>query len=299
MPIIVKYYDYNFKIIRDEFRTLNQITKVPYYNKIHVISMGNNTEQSRRNGIINYEHIRLPTDLKYFNCSYSKIHKLPKKLPKKLEKLYCESNPIYNLPILPDRLTIFNCCYTEIDQILKLPKSLKSLLCKGCKNLKTLSELPDSLIQLIAKDSGLTKIPKLPPNIEHIDLRNTKVDNMPLLLPSSILSIHLNHTKIFELPLNINMKECLDKNVQLNDKPTINYIYTPIDKFIESIFTAERDSKFETTQKYLTWRNNMYTKFANKIGDWFLECKYNPKYKYCKDRLNKEFNESFSKSVGF
>ncbi len=41
MPIIVKYYDYNFKIIKDEYRTLNQITKVPHYNKIHVISMKN------------------------------------------------------------------------------------------------------------------------------------------------------------------------------------------------------------------------------------------------------------------
>ena len=30
--------------------------------------------------------------------------------------------------------------------------------------------------------------------------------------------------------------------------------------------------------------------FANKIGEWFLKCKYNPKYKYCRDRVDKEYD---------
>ena len=29
------------------------------------------------------------------------------------------------------------------------------------------------------------------------------------------------------------------------------------------------------------------------IEEWFLECKYNPKYKYCKDWLKKSFNELY------
>ena len=33
--------------------------------------------------------------------------------------------------------------------------------------------------------------------------------------------------------------------------------------------------------------------FANKIGEWFLECKYNPKYKYCRDRVDKEYDKLF------
>ena len=35
---------------------------------------------------------------------------------------------------------------------------------------------------------------------------------------------------------------------------------------------------------------NINTIFANKIGTWFLECKYNPKFKYCRDRVNKEYD---------
>ena len=33
--------------------------------------------------------------------------------------------------------------------------------------------------------------------------------------------------------------------------------------------------------------------FSNKIGEWFLECKYNPTYKYCRDRVDKEYDELF------
>lgn len=29
---------------------------------------------------------------------------------------------------------------------------------------------------------------------------------------------------------------------------------------------------------------------AKKIANWFLECKYNPKYKKCRDRLDAEYN---------
>jgi hypothetical protein len=42
--------------------------------------------------------------------------------------------------------------------------------------------------------------------------------------------------------------------------------------------------------------NNLHLKIkkkCNMIGEWFLECKYNPKYKYCKDRLIKEYEELY------
>ena len=33
--------------------------------------------------------------------------------------------------------------------------------------------------------------------------------------------------------------------------------------------------------------------FANKIASWFLECKYNPHYKYCRDRVNSGYDKLF------
>ena len=38
----------------------------------------------------------------------------------------------------------------------------------------------------------------------------------------------------------------------------------------------------------------MESQFVNKIGDWFLECKYNPKYKYCQDTVNREYDDLVS-----
>jgi len=38
----------------------------------------------------------------------------------------------------------------------------------------------------------------------------------------------------------------------------------------------------------------MKRKFTNKIGNWFLDCKYNPKYSYCRKRLMKEYEELYN-----
>ncbi len=47
------------------------------------------------------------------------------------------------------------------------------------------------------------------------------------------------------------------------------------------------------TGKNREWQIQCKTKFANKIGNWFLECKYNPQYKYCQNRLNSEYDELY------
>ena len=35
---------------------------------------------------------------------------------------------------------------------------------------------------------------------------------------------------------------------------------------------------------------------VQKIEEWFLECKYNPKYLYCQKRLKNEYNELYEKT---
>jgi len=41
-------------------------------------------------------------------------------------------------------------------------------------------------------------------------------------------------------------------------------------------------------KKYLPY----IMKSSDIISDWFLECKYNPQYKYCRDRLDKEYQDT-------
>ena len=46
-------------------------------------------------------------------------------------------------------------------------------------------------------------------------------------------------------------------------------------------------------KEYIKWKKQ-YKVPSNIIGTWFLDCKYNPKYKYCKDRLNEEYDSLYS-----
>ena len=80
------------------------------------------------------------------------------------------------------------------------------------------------------------------------------------------------------------------------------------DNEVDSIFTRYlygESPNFYSNPVYIkifkTYRNNtrayleakLFKQKATIIGDWFLECKYNPKYKYCSNRLLKEYEELY------
>ena len=56
----------------------------------------------------------------------------------------------------------------------------------------------------------------------------------------------------------------------------------------ECLFQKQRE---ERERKLLLERKKIS---VFKISNWFLDCKYNPKYKYCKDRINKMYDEEFN-----
>ena len=64
------------------------------------------------------------------------------------------------------------------------------------------------------------------------------------------------------------------------------YIYfdkNPIKTFIDNYFEGKKSLYFE-------WKSNHEKIYINKLEDWFLECKYNPKYKYCRDKVNSDYD---------
>jgi len=68
-----------------------------------------------------------------------------------------------------------------------------------------------------------------------------------------------------------------------------NYICLVIDNTIESNNILDKIFWYKA-------EINLHLKFknvCNKIGEWFLECKFNPKYKYCRTRLEKEFHDIY------
>jgi len=66
----------------------------------------------------------------------------------------------------------------------------------------------------------------------------------------------------------------------------IYYNNNPIYEYIKTYFNGNE-------KKYIEYEKAMKRQFANKLGDWFLDCKYNPKYLYCRKRLMKEYGEFY------
>ena len=67
----------------------------------------------------------------------------------------------------------------------------------------------------------------------------------------------------------------------------IEYSNNPIYKYIKNYFDGK-------TINYFEYHNNIKIIFSNKIGNWYLDCKYNPKYLYCRKRLMKEYEELYN-----
>jgi len=87
---------------------------------------------------------------------------------------------------------------------------------------------------------------------------------------------------------------CFDKNLSnLSELPNslihLQYHNNPIHDYIQTYFDYD-------WKKYRKFQHETLRIFANKIGNWYLECKYNPEYKACKKRLKLEFDEMYDTS---
>ena len=90
--------------------------------------------------------------------------------------------------------------------------------------------------------------------IEHIDCYSNNLDNLPEL-PNSLINIQ--------------------------------HFCNPICIYINTYFDGD-------TKKYFEHHKKTKKQFINKIENWFLDCKYNPKYKYCRKRLMKEYDDLYN-----
>jgi len=156
----------------------------------------------------------------------------------------------------------------HLKELPELPNSLKKLYC-GNNLLKKLPNLPNSLIYLSCYQSQLTILPKLPNNLIDLCCGNNQLTIIPNL-PNSLRILFCYNNQLTILPILPN----LIKDYYYDGNPVYDYIKNKCGGNLE-----------------LYYKENKI--FANKIGEWFLECKYNPKYKYCRDRVDKEYDKLF------
>ena len=183
----------------------------------------------------------------------------------------CSKNALESLPsVLPYNLKKLECDHNHLTYLPELPEYLEVLNCKN-NNLTKLPHLPDNLGWLYTSHNHLVELPELPIELRILVCNHNNLTILPYL-PINLISNHCHHNKL----------ECLP-----NLPDNLHYFYydnNPIYNFIETYFDGR-------TYFYKEWISECKKKYANTLGNWFLECKYNPKYKYCRDTVNARYDE--------
>ena len=267
--------------------TKNISCKLPH--NLKILQYGGNME----------EHCELPDSLISLELSYN-----------------CnETSDIDNLHsklILPHSLEKFSYIKWPINKFtIPLPDSLKYLSIIHCKKLTKLPEkLPPLLDKLICFANDLHELPMLPPNIKKIYCQNNNISALPEELPEGLELLDIRSNNISKLPNSILNTKIIDNitkdNIYFTHKflcditplrPILeNYKITVLKKMSHSLwYDNNNNTKLTETVAYDIPKYVKEINAVEKIGVWFLDCKYNPKYKYCKNRLIKEYNELYVK----
>lgn len=301
------YYLNEFKNLLN-YDSIKHLTISAQRSKIgHELRKGHNDD-------IDFELPTLPKNLTFLSCDTLGLKKLPK-LPETLEHLYCAYNHITELPDLPQSLAFLSiydnpiseypklpysleyyfCSYTNITCIDELPNSitelycsdipnltiknlpnkLKKLVCCDC-NLKDLPKLPDSLLELFCNNNNLKSLPDLPLKLRLLLCYGNKLTKLPII-HESLKNLNCANNNLRSMPHNIDMFETHPYELNFRNNPIYDEIYSlsPI-----QIYANKRKLELADT--------------ANKIGQWYLDCKYNPKYKKCREKLEQEYEELYN-----
>lgn len=209
----------------------------------------------------------LPADLGKFSCIGVNITELPDKLPEELTTLELKESTIEHLPELPDSITslvIYN--NSKIKKIEKLPEDLYELKLYNLEEFAELSYIPDDVEKIYIESAPISKLQNIPRKLTY-------------------LAFH--HININELPLSIVWCDEV-----LNDKITIISSDSPLFKRAMAKYNPSTNigKRWGYIKHYVERELKPIVKEKVKIiENWFLECKYNPKYKYCKKRLMDEY----------
>ncbi len=139
---------------------------------------------------------------------------------------------------------------------------------------------------LRARQKILDVIDDLPPNLEdlvfenfiHSKFNKSKYTLDLINLPPTVKYINIRGSHVTYIPYSI-----------IRD----------LDKFhtTNSNFLRQCNKLFNGDfKKYCRYREicmRTHKRRIEKIENWFIDCKYNPEYKYCRDRVQKDYEETY------
>jgi hypothetical protein len=140
----------------------------------------------------------LPPNLISLSLDNNKIQQI-KNLPPTLVKLSLNKNKIKTIMNLPENLKLLSIESNTINRIHTLPRGLEVLKISGNRGITSLTNLPNSLTDLIANDCGISDIDKFGEKLTTIELQNNILETIPRL-PNTLKILELEGNTLIELP---------------------------------------------------------------------------------------------------
>ena len=237
-----------------------------------------------------------PTSLVKFVLHSTNIVELPDMYHlTQLTTLLCLLNRLRSFPHIPESVNKIDISHNPITQLPTIPTGIKELYCDNCQLSKINTTLPDSLKILKCSNNQLKHIDYIPDSLEWLDCSINQLEILPFI-PHSLVYINCSHNNIKGLPGSIYFSKLC--NYLLYDNNTYQFHHIKVN-YDEAKLIINNNPVCDTIEMYCDGNIAnyiLYKKAIDIIGHLFLEAKYNPKYKYCRDRLDKEFNGLYSKT---
>jgi len=119
-------------------------------------------------------------------------------------------------------------------------------------------------------------LPKIPYGMKELYCAANKLTSLPPL-PITLKAFYCNKNQLTELDEQPYINKCM---YLFKENPSV-------DQYVSEYFGGHYCAYFD-------FRAECKRKFANKIGDWYLECNYNPQYKQCRKKLKQSYDELFA-----
>lgn len=221
-------------------------------------------------GLPKMEHL---TKLKKVMCLFNRLESFPD-LPQSVEILDISGNPLAKLPKLQDGIQELRCDGCRLTTInIKLPQSLKIFKCSN-NQLKHIDYLPENLEWFNCSSNELLGLPHIPYSLIYLNCSYNQIKGLPGSIIFTKLCNYILYSngtyQFYHAKVNYNEEKLI-----INDNPVCDLIKTECGgKLGDYIF---------------------YKKAVDIIERAYLEAKYNPKYKYCRDRLENEYDNMYEK----
>ena len=167
-----------------------------------------------------------------------------------------------------------------------------------CGYMEDLTHLDNyhDIIYIYCQNNKLTVLPTLPHSLTHLGCSYNKLIMLPTL-PISLKYLYCDHNNLAELPTlpnSLRHLDCSYNNLEFipkfKDRLRLTfkcYIDNPVDTYIQDKCHNNIDIYHRVNEI-----------FSLKLVRWYLDCRENPTFKFCRDRINKEYDTLLNEDTG-